>query len=389
MFCVHCGTKLDDNMKFCWKCGAPTVTFTPGPGTVKAAPAPAVEAPSPAVESELKAVPAVDAPVPEPVAEPVPELKPELVADFQAEPMPKPPAGVFKPDSTPAPAAELKATPQPAPEPELKAVPMQELKAAPQPAPAADTTASTSRDLPTSYCAVNIMEYGDYGWPYVYPGIDEEGRIIEEDADHGLGMVMAKSIEVARLAKNEDKYKTVLLISDIKMEVYVSDARIIYLCDQYSKGGTWRGGLTAIALTAIERGVAKARTRGKTMAGHIRYEWIKHIMYIRKSGLLTNESLRIVYTDRSGDTWRVEVSFGKDVDSSIIANDIMHRAAFLRTTLNNDDGVVPESSMQFYREHAQADAVIEHNPAKNTFSVISFPESFKAPVGESRNPEWN
>ena len=374
MFCVHCGTKLDDNMKFCWKCGAPTVTFTPGPGTVKAAPAPAVEAPSPAVESELKAVPVVEAPAPEPVAEPVPELKPELVADFQAEPMPKPPAGVFKPDPQPAPAAELKATPQPAPEPELKAVPMQELKAAPQPAPAADTTASTSRDLPTSYCAVNIMEYGDYGWPYVYPGIDEEGRIIEEDADHGLGMVMAKSIEVARLAKNEDKYKTVL---------------IIYLCDQYSKGGTWRGGLTAIALTAIERGVAKARTRGKTMAGHIRYEWIKHIMYIRKSGLLTNESLRIVYSDRSGDTWRVEVSFGKDVDSSIIANDIMHRAAFLRTTLNNDDGVVPESSMQFYREHAQADAVIEHNPAKNTFSVISFPESFKAPVGENRNPEWN
>lgn len=377
MFCVHCGTKLDDNMKFCWKCGAPTVTFTPGPGTVKVALAPA---PVP----ELKAAPVSETPIPvveAPAPEPVQELKGELVADFQAELMPKPPAGVFKPDSTPAPTAELKAAPQPTPDPELKA--------APQPTPAADTTASTSRDLPTSYCAVNIMEYGDYGWPYVYPGIDEEGRIIEEDSDHGLGMVMAKSIEVARLAKNEDKYKTVLLVSDIKMEVYVSDARIIYLCDQYSKGGTWRGGLTAIALTAIERGVAKARTRGKTMAGHIRYEWIKHIMYIRKSGLLTNESLRIVYTDKSGDTWRVEVSFGKDVDSSIIANDILHRAAFLRTTLNNDDGVVPESSMQFYREHAQADAVIEHNPAKNTFSVISFPESFKAPVGESRNPEWN
>ena len=370
MFCVHCGTKLDDNMKFCWKCGAPTVTFTPGPGTVKAVPA---------VEpvSELKAAPVSETPIPvaeAPAPEPVQELKGELVADFQAEPMPKPPAGVFKPDSQPAPAAELKAAPQPAPKPELKAVPQ---------------TATTGRDLPTSYCAVNIMEYGDYGWPYVYPGIDDAGRIIEEPSDHGLGMVMAKSIEVARLGKNDDKYRTVLRVSDIKMEVYVSDARIIYLCDQYSKGGTWSGGLTAIALTAIERGVAKARTRGKTMAGHIRYEWIKHIMYIRKSGLLTNESLRIVYSDRSEDTWRVEVSFGKDVDSSIIANDIMHRAAFLRTTLNNDDNVVPESSMQFYREHAQADAVIEHNPAKNTFSVISFPENFKAPAGENRNPEWN
>ncbi|MDO4207257.1 MAG: zinc-ribbon domain-containing protein [Lachnospiraceae bacterium] len=377
MFCVHCGTKLDDNMKFCWKCGAPTVTFTPGPGTVKAAPVPE---PVP----ELKAAPVSETPIPvveAPAPEPVQELKGELVADFQAEPMPKPPAGVFKPDSTPAPTAELKAAPQPTPDPELKATP--------QPTPAADTTASTSRDLPTSYCAINIMEYGDYGWPYVYPGIDEEGRIIEEDSDHGLGMVMAKSIEVARLAKNEDKYRTVMRVSDIKMEVYVSDARIIFLCDQYSKGGTWTGGLTAIALTAIERGVAKARTRGKTMAGHIRYEWIKHIMYIRKSGLLSNESLRIVYSDKSGDSWRVEVSFGKDVDSSIIANDIMHRAAFLRTTLNNDDNVVPESSMQFYREHAQANALIEHNPAKNTFSVISFPENFKAPAGENRNPEWN
>ena len=263
--------------------------------------------------------------------------------------MPKPPAGTFKPDST----------------------------------------ATTKREVPNSYCAINIMEYGDYGWPYVYPGIDDAGRIIEEDSDHGLGMVMAKSIEVSRLAKNDDKYRTVMRVSDIKMEVYVSDARIIYLCDQYSKGGTWSGGLTAIALTAIERGVAKARTRGKTMAGHIRYEWIKHIMYIRKSGMLSSESLRIVYSDKSGDYWRVEVSFGKDVDSSIIANDIMHRAAFLRTTLNNDDGVVPESSMQFYREHAQANALIEHNPNKNTFSVISFPESFKAPAGENRNPEWN
>ena len=357
MFCVKCGTQLEDGDKFCGKCGTPVVSFTPGPGAYKA-------------------------PVEASTQEPVPEVKGELVADFEAEPMPKPPAGVFKPDSEPAPQAELKAAPQP----ELKAEP----QPAPQPAaPVADSTAVTKKEVPNSYCAINIMEYGDYGWPYVYPGIDEEGRVIEEEPDHGLGMVMTKNIEVARMAHNEDKYRTVMRVTDIKLEVYVTDARIIYLCDQYNKGGTWSGGLTAIALTAIERGIAKARTRGKTMAGHIRYEWIKHIMYIRKSGMLSNESLRIIYSDRSGDYWRVEVDFGKNIDSSIIANDIMHRAAFLRANLNNDDGVIPETSMQFYREHAQANAVIEHNPTKNTFSIVSFPESFKAPVGEGRNPAWN
>ena len=375
MFCTKCGAKLDDGDMFCGKCGTAVVIFDEQPQFT-------------------------EPPQPVPVA-------------FEAEDLPAPPPGVFKPDGEPEGVSEevpggvseeavLKETLEaPSEEVPEEAAPVQKAAVAPMASPVAQVEtaqgpaapvtaapASIKKELPAAYCAVNIMEYGDYDWPYVYPGISQDGRIIEEATDHGLGMVMAKTIEVSRLAKGESKYKTVMRVSDIKMEVYVTDARVIYLCDQYNKGGTWTGGLTAIALTAIERGVAKARTRGKTMAGHIRYEWIKHIMYIRKSGLLSNESLRLVYSDRSGNYWQVQVDFDKSVDSSLIANDIMHRAAYLRANLNNDDGTIPESSMQFYREHAQAGALIEHNPDKNTFSYVTFPESFKAPSAEGRNPEW-
>lgn len=353
MFCIKCGTQLEDGDLFCGKCGAPVAGYE-----------------EPAEPAPLKAM---QEPLPQPAEPPIPEPVP-----FEAEPMPTPPPGVFKPDG----------------EPEEDS-PAQKAAIAPVSAAATDASvpieeaAPVKKQLPASYRAISVMEYGDYDWPFVYPGISEDGRIIEEPADHGLGMVIAKTLDVSCLAKGESKYKTVMRVSDIKMEVYVTDARVIFLCDQYDKGGTWSGGLTAVALTAIERGEAKARTRGKTLAGHIRYEWLKHIMYIRKNGMLSSEALRLIYSDRSGNYWCVEVDFNKSVDSSVIANDIMHRAAFLRANLNNDEGVIPETSMQFYREHAQADAIIEHNPAKNTYSSITFPENYKAPGAEGLNPEWS
>ena len=297
MFCGQCGTKLDDNARFCYKCGTPT-----GEG--------------------------------EPLKAPEQQIQP----------------------------AE---------------------NIAPQPQTAAKPA------LPKSYRAVNVMEYGDYDWPYVYPGIDETGRIIEEKTDHGLGIpIIAKTIEVSQNVSGGKGYKTVLRASDIKLEFYITDCRVVFLCDQYDKGGTWTGGLTALALTAIERGVAKARTKGKTLAGHIRYEWMKHIMYIRKSGFLSNEAIRLVYTDRSDTYWQIELDFDKNTDSSAIANDILHRAAHLRASLNCE-GLIPESSMQFYREQAQPQARIQHNDAKNTYSYVTFPDSFKAPGAEGRNPEWS
>ncbi|MBR6349362.1 MAG: zinc ribbon domain-containing protein [Lachnospiraceae bacterium] len=269
-------------------------------------------------------------------------------------------------------------TPEPAPvqTPEVE-TPVQQPQAQP-----------VNRKLPKQYRVLNVMEYGEDPWPYVYPTIDLTGQIVPEPQDHVISApVVAKSVSLECMADGEKNYRTVFRLSDIAMNIYVSDARVMFLCDQYDKGGTWHGGLTAIALTAIERGVAKARTNGKTLAGHIRLEWLKHIMYMHKSGILYDESMRLVYCDRAETFWRLDVSFPKSVDAVVIANDIMHRAAALRSTMDGK-GKVPESSLQFYREHADSSVQIQLNPDKKTFSKVSFPECILAPGGKDWNPNW-
>ena len=247
----------------------------------------------------------------------------------------------------------------------------------------------SERELPTGYRAVNVMEYGSHGWSYVYPNIDENGRILADAADHGIGTpVTVKTITVKKLPKGAKSYEQSIRAQDIYMELYVTDARIIFLCDKYDKGGSWYGGLTALALNAVERGVASARTKGKTLAGHIRYEWLKYVMYVRKTGVLSDEQMRFVYKDRAGTSWQIDVVLDKRVDSSMVANDIMHRAAALRKAMRDEDGVITQESRDFFAQHAHPAAKIQHVDKKDTFSSVQFPQNYLAPAGEGLNPEW-
>ena len=258
---------------------------------------------------------------------------------------------------------------------------------APDPAPA-QPAAEKKMQLPTQYRFLNVMGYGDDPYPFVYPSIDLNGNVIWEKADKNIGMPLKSKVTVLyELKKGADKYQTIFRLSDVKVDVYITDARVVLICDQYDKGGTWRGGLSAIALNAIERGVARARTSGKTLVGHIRYEWVKHIMYKRKSGFLSDESILIVYPDRAGNYWQIQMDFPKDVNSASIANDIMHRAATLRTKFDLN-GKIPESSLEFYREHSKSDVLISTTTDKNGYSKIMFPEAVLAPGGEGQNPDW-
>ena len=310
MFCSKCGTKLDEGMRFCPKCGTPA-----------AAPAAAAASPDP---GQTPASPQTPAPALQPSAE--------------------------------APAEAPKAS---------------------------------RRELPVNYRAVNIMEYGSNGWPFVYPDVDENGRIPAQAADHGIGApVIARAITIKKKPKGAESYQQDLRARDIVLELYVTDARLILVCDKYDKGGTWYGGLTALALTAVERGVASARTKGKTLAGHVRYEWLKQIMYYRKSGILSDEQMRIVYKDRAGTQWQIDLVLDKHVDSSLVANDIMHRAAALRRAMGDDEGTIKPENMDWYTQHAHPSAKIQHVDQKDTYSSVTFPQNYLAPYGEGLNPEW-
>jgi len=87
MFCVQCGSKIDDNCRFCTACGAPQPVFEPVAETV----APTAEEVTPVVEEEVAPVAEEVAPVAEevvPVAEEAAPVVEEEVAPVAEEAAP-------------------------------------------------------------------------------------------------------------------------------------------------------------------------------------------------------------------------------------------------------------------------------------------------------------
>ena len=123
MFCSQCGMKLEDNMKFCARCGAKVVASTADP-QVEAAEAPAVETPAP-VEVAASAAPApavaasaAPAPVaetPAPAMDEIPHTEEPASASVPVEPLPI--TAAAKPVAAPVAAAQPVATPVAAAQP--------------------------------------------------------------------------------------------------------------------------------------------------------------------------------------------------------------------------------------------------------------------------------
>lgn len=72
MFCTSCGTENPEAAKFCFKCGAPTVTDKPPTGPSPTAPSPSVDSGAP-VPSEEPAPPKPAPPLPPRQARPLTE----------------------------------------------------------------------------------------------------------------------------------------------------------------------------------------------------------------------------------------------------------------------------------------------------------------------------
>lgn len=73
-------------------------------------------------------------------------------------------------------------------------------------------------------------------------------------------------------------------VDGVTLTVYVTDSRIIFRCDQYNRVGKSVGFdaasfLIASASNAIRQRNANRKTEGTTLAGHIRYEWLKDASY--------------------------------------------------------------------------------------------------------------
>lgn len=240
----------------------------------------------------------------------------------------------------------------------------------------------------SAYQAIIIQNIGDQESPYAFAGTDTNGYTVEDPFDHGMShKAMARAITIYRKRSTESEFSQILRDSDINLEMTITDCRVIYRCDKYDKGSTWSGGLTALALNAVERAVANKKTAGKVMLGHIRYEWIREIAYIakEKNGFLDSDiyAIRIIYMDTEKTRYMVETTFNKGMDTAFIANEILHSASKYRLAMKDDK---EEKELEFFGRYS-SENIKKSDDVKN-FSTVLFPNHYFAPRGKENRPEW-
>lgn len=240
----------------------------------------------------------------------------------------------------------------------------------------------------SEYQAIIIQQIGDKENPYAYAGSDSNGNTIEDQFDHGMSHgAVANGITVHRKRQGDNGFAEILRANEVEVTMTVTDCRVIYRCDKYDKGDKWSGGLSAVALNAIERARANKRTAGKVLLGHIRYEWIAEILYLskNKNGFFDYDdfSVSLVYQTTDKTTYLVTTKFQKGMDTSFIANEILHAASKYRLAMQDEKG---ETEIEFFTKYSEESIPKQSDQKKDSF--IRFPNHYYAPRGAQNRPNW-
>lgn len=161
------------------------------------------------------------------------------------------------------------------------------------------STWQAMKGAPVYYSTICIKEYGDRSNPGYYPQIDEEGHFIPEPGDNS-----AVSAGFTNLLLRQNSKTVFESEHGLDGKLFITDARIVLICDDYESGGfLWIGNplITAVAGVA-STALARSRTAGKVLTGHIRYEWIKGVVPASEKlpFNLVDETITIDYRDPFG-----------------------------------------------------------------------------------------
>jgi hypothetical protein len=156
-----------------------------------------------------------------------------------------------------------------------------------------------------------------------------------EPADGGnIAHFVAKGLSVK---EQGGRASDVLKVSEVKLDVYITDARVVVCCEKFDKGGGWSGfgagAVFALGANAVSKARAAHRRKGKMLTGHVRYTWLSQVGGSTKAGFLDEEQLRIVVKDGSqtdAPLLLIDLTLPKSLDSIAIAQSIAQRCAHYR-----------------------------------------------------------
>jgi hypothetical protein len=125
--------------------------------------------------------------------------------------------------------------------------------------------------------------------------------------------------------------RTVLSVRKVRIDLFVTDARLALACSKYDKGGGWVGGATAmVVFNAVSKTRAVLRSRGKMLAGQIRYPWLQWVGSSPKTGWTNEEMLIMQCAAEDGTSLRLTLTLPKNIDAARVAAEIADRAARYR-----------------------------------------------------------
>ena len=241
------------------------------------------------------------------------------------------------------------------------------------------------------YCCLNVVEIEEESTEgFTNPNIDGEGHFVNEVWDKGLSHI-AETMHVGLVVAAGNESETLINIEDkMALDMIVSSSRILFWSNQFDKGNRYYSGLSvtgwAIAgiANAASMASAKKRSKGKVLVGHIRYEWLFDITYI-KQGVLALPQIILTYTDDDGYVWYLHFAFKKGIDSESVARFIAQKAAWYKLKMHID---MPSESERVLYEISRGNIAAEVEPAYKNAMLISFPSGtiLPAPLGEESRP---
>jgi hypothetical protein len=136
---------------------------------------------------------------------------------------------------------------------------------------------------------------------------------------------------------------------EVKAELLVSDQRVAIACTHFQNGGGWHGyGTAGAAFAVIANGtgnaVAHNQTRGTSLVGHVRHEWIVGVIARDRKGWGSNNYVEILLWDPplpgSRSLSKLHVQLDRKTLASPAAQLIASRAASVKAA------VQPEGSLR-------------------------------------------
>lgn len=225
---------------------------------------------------------------------------------------------------------------------------------------------------------IRTAEYEDGS---LYPVLGDERNEIDFERLDGrnLKTVYASAVHVRRSA-GSTLVKEVS-VPDVKVSVYITDARVAIACSKYDKGGGWIGGSVAVpVLNLASKARAASRRRGKMLVGHVRYPWLASVGFTEKTGFGSTDSLRLGVVDTAGGANRslfLDLDFPKGTDTARLAHLISQRCATYR--LRHDADLTPDQRTKF---EALASGPTQHAVPKK-FVFFKMPTHFFVSAGSA------